>query len=302
MELAAKLRRTARMRLVSVRETTGRAFIDRLGRQTCIHLVAATSAQGHWLLEIEPAILYPMIDCLLGGGRENSPPVRRPPTEIERRLAARLVELLVRELEAAWQASAIVTLSLDHPARDPAAVPAADSPKPFVWSSFEVNVGAAQGAIHLAMPLAAAVQMLTGTQMSSNGSGRDRETAGETIELVACLPDLEITDDEAAELAVGDLIETDHSAAAPIQIIHSGMAKFQAHSAAWPATRRWKSKRSSPQTRTPDRNVTPASEKIWPRSTPRPQRERARGPIFHPSPSRNTGALLTCPMARTAHA
>ena len=227
-ELSAKLRRTARIRLASVRETSAGAFLRRLNQPTCVHLLSAKTAPGQWLLEIEPLILYPMIDCLLGGGRESSPPVRRPPTEIELRLAARLVDLLAGELQAAWQEVAPLTLSVDHPAREPRAVPAADSAEPVVWLTFEVVVGATQGAIQLSLPSVGIARWLGRQESSTAAEEGQPAVGGETIELVACLPELEISDEEAAGLAVGDLIETEHAATAPVQIIHSGAVQFDA--------------------------------------------------------------------------
>ena len=45
-------------------------------------------------------LLYPIIDRLLGGGSEPTPPIRRPLTEIELRLVSRITDLFLRGDEA----------------------------------------------------------------------------------------------------------------------------------------------------------------------------------------------------------
>ena len=54
------------------------------------------------MLDVEPAILYPMIDRLLGG-RGDEPPPGRPLSDIELPLAARIVRLFLGHLQAAWK-------------------------------------------------------------------------------------------------------------------------------------------------------------------------------------------------------
>ena len=56
------------------------------------------------LLDIELAILFPMIDRLLGGAGDGRPP-SRPLTEIELPLAARIVRLFLHCLESNWRPS-----------------------------------------------------------------------------------------------------------------------------------------------------------------------------------------------------
>ncbi len=46
---------------------------------------AAEPLEGNLILDINPSILYPIIDRLLGGGRDPTPITRRPLTEIELR-------------------------------------------------------------------------------------------------------------------------------------------------------------------------------------------------------------------------
>ena len=53
------------------------------------------------LLDIELAILFPMIDRLLGGAGEDEPPSRAL-TEIELALAARIVRVFLQCLESSW--------------------------------------------------------------------------------------------------------------------------------------------------------------------------------------------------------
>ena len=74
------------MKLTSVDQLTYSEFVFSLENPTCFNLLKAEPLEGNLILDINPSILYPIIDRLLGGGKEAGPLARRPLTEIELRL------------------------------------------------------------------------------------------------------------------------------------------------------------------------------------------------------------------------
>ena len=48
-------------------------FVFSLENPTCFNLLRAEPLEGNLILDINPSILYPIIDRLLGGGREARP-------------------------------------------------------------------------------------------------------------------------------------------------------------------------------------------------------------------------------------
>src|SRR5271169_169451 len=101
--LSALLRKLVEVKLTSVDQLTYSEFIFSLENPTCFNLLKAEPLEGNLILDINPSILYPIIDRLLGGGREMGALARRPLTEIELRLVARITNLFLEELRHAWE-------------------------------------------------------------------------------------------------------------------------------------------------------------------------------------------------------
>jgi flagellar motor switch protein FliM len=78
------------VKLTSVDQLTYSEFVFSLENPTCFNLLRAEPLEGNLILDINPSILYPIIDRLLGGGKDGRPLARRPLTEIELRLVSRI--------------------------------------------------------------------------------------------------------------------------------------------------------------------------------------------------------------------
>ena len=71
--LSALLRSIVEVKLTSVDQLTYSEFVFSLENPTCFNLLKAEPLEGNLILDINPSILYPIIDRLLGGGREGGP-------------------------------------------------------------------------------------------------------------------------------------------------------------------------------------------------------------------------------------
>src|SRR5712672_3226373 len=100
--LSALLRSIVEVKLTSVDQLTYSEFVFSLENPTCFNLLRAEPLEGNLILDINPSILYPIIDRLLGGGKEAGPISRRPLTEIELRLVGRITAMFLEELKRAW--------------------------------------------------------------------------------------------------------------------------------------------------------------------------------------------------------
>src|ERR1044072_4864592 len=99
--LSGLLRSIVEVKLTSVDQLTYSEFVFSLENPTCFNLLKADPLEGHLILDINPSILYPIIDRLLGGGRDSSTVTRRPLTEIELRLVSRITGLFLDEMRRA---------------------------------------------------------------------------------------------------------------------------------------------------------------------------------------------------------
>src|SRR6187401_3546202 len=101
--LSALLRTMVEVKLTSVDQLTYSEFVFSLENPTCFNLISAQPLEGQLILDINPSILFPVIDRLLGGSTGAAPPARRPLTEIELRLVSRITNLFLKEMQHAWE-------------------------------------------------------------------------------------------------------------------------------------------------------------------------------------------------------
>ena len=75
--LSALLRSIVEVKLTSVDQLTYSEFVFSLENPTCFNLLTAKPLEGNLILDINPSILYPIINRLLGGGKETGTVARR---------------------------------------------------------------------------------------------------------------------------------------------------------------------------------------------------------------------------------
>ena len=150
--LSAMLRSIVEVNLTSVDELTYSEFVFSLENPSCFNLLKATPLEGNLILDLNPTILYPIIDRLLGGGKENAVPARRPLTEIELRLVRRITDLFLRELKNAWSNVVDLSLEVDRVESNPQLVQVVPPNEVVVLISFELSLNEVRGMINLSMP------------------------------------------------------------------------------------------------------------------------------------------------------
>ena len=76
------------VKLTSVDQLTYSEFVFSLENPTCFNLLRAEPLEGNLILDINPSILYPIIDRLLGGGKDAGP-LAAPAADGDRAAAGR---------------------------------------------------------------------------------------------------------------------------------------------------------------------------------------------------------------------
>lgn len=245
--LSALLRSIVEMKLTSVDQLTYSEFVFSLENPTCFNLLKADPLEGNLILDINPSILYPIIDRLLGGGREGGPLARRPLTEIELRLVRRITDLFLEELHRAWENVLDLDLAVIRVESNPQLVQIVPPNEVVVLISFELTVGDVRGMMNLCVPFNSIERI--GNKLSSNSwvaYGRrqatpesiqqiSRNLQGSLVELCVELADTRISTRELLGLRVGDIITTEKDIRAPLVVDVEGVAKFQARPGAYKA-------------------------------------------------------------------
>ena len=243
--ISALLRSIVEVKLTSVDQLTYSEFVFSLENPTCFNLLKAEPLEGNLILDINPSILYPIIDRLLGGGREAGPLARRPLTEIELRLVSRITGLFLHELQHAWENVIDLKLEVVQVESNPQLVQIVPPNEVVVLISFELTIGDLRGMINLCIPYNAIERI--GGKLSANSwiSYGKRQATPESIEQISRkvytslvdvnvrLAQTHINTGELIGLKVGDIITTEKDVHSPLVVSVEGIPKFLANAGAF---------------------------------------------------------------------
>jgi flagellar motor switch protein FliM len=238
--LSAMLRSMVEVKLTSVDQLTYSEFVFSLENPTCFNLLRAEPLEGNLILDINPSILYPIIDRLLGGGREAPQVARRPLTEIEQRLVSRITGLFLAELRRAWENVLELTLAVERVESNPQLVQIVPPNEVVVLISFELALGQIRGMVNLCIPYNS-IERISGKLSTNSWVSYGRKIAtpesikkishalrGSLVEVTVGLAQTRITTGELIGLRVGDIITTQKDTQSPLLVSVEGVPKFHA--------------------------------------------------------------------------
>jgi flagellar motor switch protein FliM len=238
--LSALLRTIVELKLTSVDQLTYSEFVFSLENPTCFNLINAAPLEGQLILDINLSLLFPIIDRLLGGGNDPTPPARRPLTEIELRLVSRITDLFCKEMKQAWENVMELDLTIDHVESNPQLVQIVPPNEVVVLISFELTIGDARGMMNLCIPFNSIERI--STRLSSNSwvsYGKKTATPDNIkrissqlkdalVEVVVDLAETNISTSDLISLRVGDIIATEKDVERPLTVSVEGRPKFHA--------------------------------------------------------------------------
>jgi flagellar motor switch protein FliM len=186
-------------------------------------------------LDLEPALVFPIIDLLLGGvGRMEQ---EREITEIEEGIMEGVVRILCGELQSAW-ASLGSTLEFDErlqPAQLQRLMPPGDKT---LCLSFEIHMPESHGVMNVAFPAVASNALLRkldqdGGYSRHRGPSTNRDRMIEhalnfPFEFALGMPPTRLPIRNLLDLKPGDVVALPHRADSPIDGIIAGRPVYEA--------------------------------------------------------------------------
>lgn len=243
--LSAMLRSMVEVKLTSVDQLTYSEFVFSLENPTCFNLLKAEPLEGNLILDINPSILYPIIDRLLGGGREAGVMARRPLTEIELRIVSRITSLFLDELHHAWENVLDLRLEVVRVESNPQLAQIVPPNEVVVVISFEVALGEIRGMVNLCIPYNA-IERISGKLSANSWVAYGRRNAtpesvqqisqtlrSSLVELNVRLATTRITTGELLGLRVGDIITTQKDIRSPLLVTVEGVPKYRVSAGAF---------------------------------------------------------------------
>jgi flagellar motor switch protein FliM len=238
--LSAMLRSIVEVKLTSVDQLTYSEFIFSLDNPTCFNLLRADPLEGNLILDINPSILYPMIDRMLGGGREGTLLARRPLTEIELRLVSRITDLFLNEMKHAWENVLELDLEVVQVESNPQLIQIVPPNEVVVLVCFEVALVEVRGIINLCIPYNAIERISSKLASNTWVSYGRRQATPQSIEKLSKsirnmhvnmkvkLAETKVKMSDLINLQVGDIICTEKNVHSPLLVSVEGVPKYYA--------------------------------------------------------------------------
>ncbi|KAA0257112.1 flagellar motor switch protein FliM [Deferribacter autotrophicus] len=150
--LSNVLRAITDINLVSVDQMTYGEFLMSLPDPTSFNVVSMIPLEGNVVLEINPSIVFPIVDKLLGGTGQPLYKLREL-TDLEQKLLDGVINLLLKELEDVWrQVIPNVKFKKEVSENSPQVIQIVAQNEVVVLIVFELKFGEASGLINLCFP------------------------------------------------------------------------------------------------------------------------------------------------------
>lgn len=235
------LRTVVRVDLASIDQLTYDEFILSVSRPTSLSIINMAPLEGNAVIEMSPAMVFPIVDRVLGGkGLALHEP--RELTEIENRIVNRIVLMMLNSLKRSWEQLIEFEMSVVAEESDPLIIQIVAGSEMIILVGYEVHVGEVAGSMNMCIPLVVLNPVLDQIsqqtyyirKMAPELASLMREQISRTVRRAtvpvdAVLGHVTLPLSEVARLQVGDVVPLDCDTTDPIMVEVAGLPRFKAH-------------------------------------------------------------------------
>ena len=234
--LSAYLRTYLSGHLVSVEQIPYSTFLSGLPGQTCMVSLDLLPYRDNAMLEINPSLIFPILELLLGGKETSGNTYNRDLTEMERYLLTNFFQLIARDLEGTWRGVDDVEFKIDMLETRRPQNRTLGPMDAVVAIGMEFRINDRVGMINLAMPSITIKTMVQKcnqeepmTQAEPSEADQQRLLKLLNRAVVTVEPQLasRLTVRDLLALEEGTVILLDHATNQPIAGLANGKARFE---------------------------------------------------------------------------
>jgi flagellar motor switch protein FliM len=217
MQLSAYLRTNVNARPASLEECAYPDFLAQKGTHSCIGVLTVQPMGWHVLVELEAALVFPLLELMLGAKPASRPIPDRGPTDIEKQLIAILMRSIGAELERAWSAAAQISLQFRGIETQSQLSRVFASTENVILASFDVMAAERGGTLTVVSPALALDSLL---ETAARGEALDSEIPDEAnisramldadVQLDVWLTGVTLALRDLVQLREGHVIKSDH--------------------------------------------------------------------------------------------
>jgi flagellar motor switch protein FliM len=150
--LSAYLRAYAMVNLVSVEQLSFMEFSQCLPSPSCLVSLKMKPFDGSAVLEINPSLVFPILEMLLGGSGKISAKINREITEIEQSILEGLFRIILNDLRTSWHQVTQMEFTIDGYENEPQLLQILAPNEAVVAVSMEVRIGDNAGMMNIGIP------------------------------------------------------------------------------------------------------------------------------------------------------
>jgi len=150
--LSAYLRAYAVVNLVSVEQLSFMEFTQCLPSPSCMVSLGMKPFDGNAVLELNPALVFPILEMLLGGSGKVANQIKREITEIEQSILESLIRIILQDLRQAWQGVSAMQFSIEGHETEPQLLQILAPNEAVIAISVEVRIGDNSGMMNIGIP------------------------------------------------------------------------------------------------------------------------------------------------------
>lgn len=150
--LSAYLRSYVVVNLISVEQLSFQEFTETLPSPTSLVVLGMKPYDGSGVLEINPTMVFPILEMLLGGTGKTSAQITREITEIEQSILDGFLRVILNDLRTAWTSVAAIEFSIDTHETEPQLLRFLAHNEAVVAISIELRIGEMSGLMNLGIP------------------------------------------------------------------------------------------------------------------------------------------------------
>ncbi len=234
--LTSYLRTLIEVELVSVDQLTYNEFVMSVTNPSCIYIFQMEPLSGNAIFEINPSLVFFMIDRLFGGPGK-AMQYNRELTDIERSVMNKIVERLLLDLKEAWEYLGIFHPKIESYENNPQFVQIAPASETVILISFELRSRHTSGLMSMCMPymfLEPVMGHLSAENWISSARGAtadtrkivERELSGTPVELRAIFGKTTLSMRQMLSLQEGDTLILDKSRNSDLVLAAGGKGRF----------------------------------------------------------------------------
>ena len=235
--LSAYLRSYLTVNLVSVEQLSYSEFLEGLPSPTCMVSLGLRPYDGNGVLELNPTLVFPVLEMVLGGTGKSSAPVQRDITEIEQKLLDGLIRIILQDLREAWKTVTAIEFTVEAMETEPQLLRVLAPNEAVVAIGVEVKLGETVGMMNIAMPSIVIKMMrqkfdqqwsVRKSHASEDEQARFLTRLQEaSFQIEARLEGLELSVRDLLALEEGNLVTFDRVLRSPVELIVNGKSKFE---------------------------------------------------------------------------